>query len=249
MSRHGELVQRLRVAFAPWGFDLVQPLKVGWYNDGVEAALRLDDFGSSEHLAVIVGNSRALWPVWRSALARDPALGDSSDPLDIYTERAVEQVVAGIGEPVSLRFAHAAKSRRVAMQRLAHAAGLAYLTETHMSVHPSYGPWIALRAALSFAIPGPPGRAPVLSHPCGGCAQGCLPAFAQAVATLDGAPSEANLRANWRLWLACRDACLVGREHRYFDDQIRYHYLRESEPPSSGDPHLTDPAEPARAKR
>jgi cyanocobalamin reductase (cyanide-eliminating) / alkylcobalamin dealkylase len=30
----------------------------------------------------------------------------------------------------------------------------------------------------------------------------------------------------WRAWLAVRDACPVGREHRYGDDQIAYHYAK-----------------------
>jgi methylmalonic aciduria homocystinuria type C protein len=229
MLRYDEVVTRLREGCALWGFDLLMPLQVGWYNGGVDAALRLDDFGASEHLAVVVGNTRALWPIWRAALGRDPLHAEGADPLDQYTVRALNEVVTGLGAPVSLRFSHEGGARRIAMQRLAHAAGLAYLTETHMSVHPVYGPWLALRAVVSVAIPGPPGRAPELEHPCGGCAHGCRPAFERAICTLDGPPSEANLRANWRTWLACRDACPVGREHRYSEEQIRYHYLGESE--------------------
>jgi methylmalonic aciduria homocystinuria type C protein len=248
MSGHVELVERLREGCQVWGFDLVQPLQVGWYNGGVAAALRLDDFGSSEHLAVIVANTRALWPIWRVALARDPELGASHDPLDLYTVRALNEVLAGLGGRVSVRFSHEGGPRRIAMQRLAHAAGLAYLTETHMSVHRVYGPWIALRAVVSVAIPGPPGPAPDLAHPCGGCARGCAPAFARALATLDGAPNEANLRANWQEWLACRDACPIGREHRYSAAQIRYHYLQEREPPTMNGPHAADPVPPARKK-
>ncbi|MGH8586497.1 MAG: hypothetical protein ACREWE_10055 [Gammaproteobacteria bacterium] len=38
--------------------------------------------------------------------------------------------------------------RRVAMQRLAHLSGLAYLSPSHLNVHATYGPWIALRAAV-----------------------------------------------------------------------------------------------------
>jgi methylmalonic aciduria homocystinuria type C protein len=232
--RYDEVVRRVRAGCERWGFDLTMPLQVGWYNAGVEPALRLDDFGANENLAIIIGNTRALWPIWRAALERDPPLATSADPLDLYTVRALNDVVAGLGVRVSLRFSHEGGGRRIAMQRLAHAAGLAYLTETHMSVHPVYGPWIALRAAVSVAMVGPPTRAPVLPHPCGGCAHACFPAFERAVSTLGVAPNEANMQANWQLWLACRDACPVGREHRYSDAQIHYHYLRERPPPSDG---------------
>jgi methylmalonic aciduria homocystinuria type C protein len=228
ISSPEQVVARLREACAASGFDLMMPLQIGWYNDGVEGSLRLDDLGSSTHLAVVVGNTRALWPVWRAALQRDPALSASENPLDEYTVLALGQAVAGLGVRASVRYAHETGSRRVAIQRAAHVAGLAHLTPTHLSVHPIYGPWIALRAVVSFAVPGPSGPAPVLAHPCGGCARGCLPAFERALAAPGADPSsESSLRANWTLWLAHRDACPIGREHRYSEAQIRYHYLRE----------------------
>jgi cyanocobalamin reductase (cyanide-eliminating) / alkylcobalamin dealkylase len=243
VTGRGEVLERLRDGCRRWGFDLVQPLQVGWYNDGVDGPLRLEDFGCSEHLAVVVGNTRALWPVWRSALARDAELVACADPLDAYTCRALNDIVSGLEPPVSLRFAHEGGDRRIAVQRLAHVAGLAYLTETHASVHPIYGPWVALRAVVSLAVVGPVGPPPALAHPCGACSRGCWPAFERALVTLDGAPSEANLRAHWQTWLAWRDACPVGREHRYSEAQIRYHYLRELGLDGPGDSDTqTDPA-------
>ena len=185
-----EVVAALRAGLAPRGYDLIQPLRIAWYNALVEGPLRLDDLGSPEHLAVVVGNTRALWPRWLDALA---------------------------------------------MQRLAHVAGLAYLTETHTSVHPEYGPWIALRAVVSVAVPGPLPPATRLVHPCGGCEHACRPAFEHALSTLTGAPSQQNLRAHWRAWLAWRDACPVGRQHRYSDAQIRYHYCRQLVLPNACD--------------
>ena len=221
------LVDRLRERCAAAGFDLVQPLAVGWYNGVVQGALRLDDWGSPGHLAVVVGNSRALWPVFLDALARDAQLAAARDPLDTYCERELSHATAQLGVRASVRFAHEGGERRVAMQRLAHAAGLAYLTETHASVHPVYGPWVGLRAAISIAIVGPSGPPPVVPHPCQGCAGRCLPAFEHALSTVDVTPSEANMQAHWQAWLAWRDACPIGREHRYSDAQIRYHYLHD----------------------
>ena len=40
-------------------------------------------------------------------------------------------------------------------------------------------------------------------------------------------PFQPGLGDTWRLWLAVRDACPVGREHRYGDDQIGYHYRHD----------------------
>jgi len=219
------LIESLRAACRDAGFDLAQPARVGAYNRLVEPAHRLDDLGDEDHLVLVVGNTRALWPALLGALARDPALAAAADPLDAYTERCLTPLAAALGVPASLRFAHEGGDRRIAIQRLAHVAGLAFLTETHQSVHATYGPWIALRAAIVVATLGPPASSP-LSHPCGSCERGCRPAFERALMTLDGAPSEQNLRARWRAWLACRDSCPIGREHRYSDAQIRYHYTR-----------------------
>lgn len=230
-----EVVAALRAGLAPRGYDLIQPLRIAWYNALVEGPLRLDDLGSPEHLAVVVGNTRALWPRWLDALAADRELAAGPDPLDAYTERTLGEVVGALGLRTSVRFAHDAGERRVAMQRLAHVAGLAYLTETHTSVHPEYGPWIALRAVVSVAVPGPLPPATRLVHPCGGCEHACRPAFEHALSTLTGAPSQQNLRAHWRAWLAWRDACPVGRQHRYSDAQIRYHYCRQLVLPNACD--------------
>jgi cyanocobalamin reductase (cyanide-eliminating) / alkylcobalamin dealkylase len=227
MSAFEPILEALRASVTRAGFDLVQPLRVGWYNDIVAAPLRLEDFGSGEHLALLVGNTRALWPVFLDALSRDAELGSSSDPLDLYTERCLGAAVGAIAQPSSVRFGHDTGERLVALQRLAHVAGLAHLTETHASVHPEYGPWLALRAVVSVAVEGPPGPPPSLPHPCGSCARGCQAAFERACATLVGTSPEENLRAHWQRWLECRDACPVGREHRYSEAQIRYHYVKD----------------------
>lgn len=229
MEAHERIIDQLRAASAAAGFDLVQPLQVGWYNQEVPAALRLDDFGGEQHLAVIIGNTRALWPELCCALRAEPQLLAEADPLDRYTEREINRAVAALGERASVRFAHERGERQVAIQRLAHVAGLAYLSESHLSVHAEYGPWIGLRAAVSFADVSFAAPRPGISHPCGGCASRCLPAFERALAAVEGELDEASLQAHWRLWLGCRDACPTGRQHRYGSDQIQYHYLKDPE--------------------
>jgi cyanocobalamin reductase (cyanide-eliminating) / alkylcobalamin dealkylase len=225
-SPAGQAVAELRRGCEAAGFDLVQPLQVGWYNAVVTGSLRLDDFGSPEHLAVVIGNTRALWPKFLAALRAEPALLTGPHPLYRYTERAISQACAALPQPLRLRWSHAGGEGLVAMQRLAQVAGLAYLSESQLSVHAEYGPWIGLRAAVSLALPGPAGPPPQLPHPCGSCAGQCRPAFERALAAASAALSAADIEQNWALWLACRDACPTGRDHRYDDAQIRYHYLK-----------------------
>ena len=89
MEPYQRIVDALRGPCAEAGFDLLQPLCVGWYNDAVEGPLRLEDFGSSEHLAVVIGNTRAVWPRFCDAVRREPALLGLEHPFDAYTERSV----------------------------------------------------------------------------------------------------------------------------------------------------------------
>lgn len=223
----GPALTELRRGCEAAGFDLLQPLQVGWYNAAVSGSLRLDDFGSPSHLAVVIGNTRALWPRFLAALRAQPELLAAPHPLYRYTERAIGAACAALPQPFSLRWSHAGGAGLVAMQRLAHVAGLAYLSESQLSVHAEYGPWIGLRAALSLPLPGPGGPPPELRHPCGSCAGRCRPAFERALAAASTAVSQADIEQSWQLWLAVRDACPTGREHRYGDPQIRYHYLKD----------------------
>jgi methylmalonic aciduria homocystinuria type C protein len=224
MQGYEQILRELGPVLSSAGFDLLTPLQVGWYNQRVTAAFRLADWGSPRNLGLVMGNTRALWAKFLAALAADAELARAEQPLDSYTEQCLKRALLALDLPASVRFAHSVGEERVAMQALAHAAGLAYLSESHLSVHAIYGPWIGLRAAISFGVPGPAGPPPALPHPCGGCGQRCLPAFRRAADALAGQLDSATARTHADLLLAYRDACPTGREHRYGESQLRYHY-------------------------
>ena len=152
-----DITATMAATCAAAGFDLVQPLQVGWYNDAVDAAHRLPDAGHPGRLALLIANTRALWPRFLAALRAEPALLDQPDPLDRYTERQVLAALRPLSTSWEVRFAHEPPPRRVALQRLAHCAGLAHVSPSRLSVHPVYGPWIGLRAAVVVGVDGPPG--------------------------------------------------------------------------------------------
>lgn len=201
------------------GLDLAAFLSIGWYNDSVEERLRLPDFGNPQALAVLIGNTRALWPHLLDALCVDPTLLADANPVETYTMRHVRAAVARLEVPYDIHWAHVVTPSPIAIQRLAHVAGLARLVPSNLSVHPTYGPWISLRAVLVADVTGPPGPPPAASNQCDDCEHACLAALRQATAEPD----------DWRRWLAIRDACPVGRSHRYDELQIRYHYTKDRE--------------------
>jgi hypothetical protein len=156
-------------------------------------------------VGILVGNTRALWPVFTAARRDEP------DALDRYTERSL----TGAYPSAPIYFAHRAYDGAfLPFSRLAAATGLGALAPSHLVIHPIYGPWFALRGLVLVD-----GTAPVrtpIPQPCT-CDGTCEAAFAAATAD----PSARD----WRCWLAVRDACSL-RTHRYDEDQLRYHYTR-----------------------
>lgn len=201
-----EALARLAAA----GFDLAHAF------DAALAAREpgLAPLAGGGRLGILAGNTRALWPRFAAALA-DPALAADPDPLERYTEQAIDAAFAA-APGARIYYGHRRYGGAfLPLQRLAVATGLGALAPTGLVVHPIYGPWLALRAAIVVDGDPPPARPPI-PQPCR-CDAACTAALAAARA--------ASGPDNWRAWLAVRDACPL-REHRYGEDQIRYHYTR-----------------------
>ena len=235
-----ELVATLGARLAPAGLDLVRALDARWYDAAVAPEYRLPRPGGRDaRLAVVVGSSRAFWDPFVAWLAAEPSRLDAPDPIDRYAVEAVHGALADVAVPHEARFSFEAPPRRVAMQRLADVAGLASLTPAMLCVHPSFGPWIALRAVVLFDVAPPPGPAPAMALACHDCAERCAPALAraqEAVLARERRAADEVERAggdpvapDWTLWLAVRDACPVGREHRYPDAYLRYVYTKDTD--------------------
>ena len=165
----------------------------------------LEVLAGDARLGILIGNTRALWPAFTTAL-QDPALAAERDPLERYTERVIGATFAG----ARLYYGHRRHgSGFLPLQRLAAATGLGALAPSHLVIHPIYGPWFALRA-VALIDGDPPLRAPIPQPCC--CDASCSTAFALAQQSKD-----------WRDWLAVRDRCSL-RTWRYSDEQIQFHY-------------------------
>ena len=189
-------------SLAAAGFDIAHAFDA----PGVARALGIAALAGDERLGLLIGNTRALWPRFTEAM-RDPELAATRDPLDRYTERAIDAAFPGARIYYSHRRYDGAF---VPLQHVAVAAGLGALAPSRLVIHPIYGPWFALRAAV--VIDGePPDRRPLLP-PCH-CDARCAAVLA-----------HAQQSGSWQDWLAVRDACSL-RDWRYSEDQIRFHYL------------------------
>ena len=193
------------------GIDLVHPYSETWVEDG-----------GRDTLGLLIGNTRALWDPFVAACRADAALASDANPIERYCETHIGAAVADL-PGVAVRWAHGAPPH-LPIQYLAVCSGLAAMSPAGLCIHPRYGPWFALRAAVTVDRAGPPGEPPDAPLPCADCAHACLPPFERARVAQAGA---ADLADTWRLWLAVRDACPAGRGYRYGDAQIRYHYAKD----------------------
>lgn len=196
------------------GLDLAAPVDVNRYNAVVDEPYRVPTFDRESTLGIVLGNTKAMWPCFVEAMKNDTALFASENPLDDYVMGIVREAVAHVPFETEVRFSHEPPPRRVAMQRLAEIASLAWLSPAHLSIHPTYGPWFALRALVVVDLDGPPTIEP--PAPCAYCESGCKPTLAWALGSDD--PND---------WIAVRDACPMGAKYRYNEPQLRYHYEKD----------------------
>ncbi len=197
------------------GFDLVAPLRAADYDAVVPASQRVCGAGGPSPLAVLVGHSRAVWAPFIAWLGAEPLRLSRAHPLDDYTAAQVAVAVALTGVLAEVRY----DWQPVDMLRAAEVAGLLSRGASGLGIHPVYGPWVALRAIVVFDQSAPVTR-PLAASQCTHCATACAP-----VARALGPPTDLDeVRSNWREWVALREACPLGAQARYSDEQIRYHY-------------------------
>jgi methylmalonic aciduria homocystinuria type C protein len=197
-------------ALAAAGFDVVQAF------DALACAREpgLAILGDpARRRGYLVGSTRALWPRFVAARAADPALDRDPNPIERFTVETIDWVAASLPDARVFYTHRQYDGAFLPFQRLAVASGLGALAPTHLVIHPIYGPWFSLRAAIVCAGEPPATSAPITR--CCACTNKCGEAFERAVAATTDRPAA---------WLAVRDACTAGREHRYTDEQIAYHY-------------------------
>jgi methylmalonic aciduria homocystinuria type C protein len=210
-----EIVRRCAAA----GIDLHGVTSAGAYDALVDEPFRLG--APADATVVVLGNTRAMWA---PLTAWERAIGPHADPVDTYVMQVVRGATVDVDDVLDVRYSHEPPPRRIAIQRLADRAGLAWLSPSHLCVHPTYGPWLALRAAVVLARPCADAGTP--AAPTCDCSGHCLPKLQEAIAA--GEPTNnAEMVAEWERWVAMRDACPLGHPYRYTDEQIRYHYLGE----------------------
>lgn len=230
-----EIVARVAALADSAGLDIVHPFDSAQIDRAALGATPDFELGRPGALGILLGNTRRLWPVFRKACRDRPELARDPHPLDRYvTEQVTQLVLSASPRPLRLIFAHVTKPAPFPIQRLAEQVGLATLSPSHLSIHPTYGPWFALRALVLLEVDGPPGSGAALESPCRACRAPCLSALARARAASGPALDARAIAEHAPLWIAVRDACPVGAASRYGDEQLDYHYRLATEKLAQG---------------
>ncbi|KGF70388.1 ferredoxin [Hoeflea sp. BAL378] len=200
-----------------------------------EAAPRLSAGGAAAAIVLVGHGGGGFWPVFEAWRGAHPGL---SHPLDAWSKALIAPLAAAAGgEAVfpSDRPWHP-------FQQWAMAAESLKPSPLGLLIHPVYGLWHGYRGAILFSpaaaarlglTPDAAGAAPVTSHPCDSCPdRPCLSACPVGAYSPDGfdvagcrayLATEAGRQGCMSGGCRARDACPVGRDHRYSDPQIRFH--------------------------
>ncbi|ESR26700.1 ferredoxin [Lutibaculum baratangense] len=205
LAAHGLSV---RGGFAPLGEDVVP-----------EAAP-----GVPARALVLVGNTGGA--MWRNFA---PHIDGAPHPLDRWTRAVVGPIAEALGARAVFPF----EAPPLPFQRWAKRAEGLSSSPLGLLVHPVYGLWHAYRAALLFPVEiADLPTVPAEPSPCESCRERpCLSAcpvgaFGEggydvpACASRLRAPGGHRCRSSGCL---ARDACPVGREHRYPPEQVAFH--------------------------
>ncbi|KAL1504126.1 hypothetical protein AB1Y20_010536 [Prymnesium parvum] len=244
-------VQPLAAALDGMGFDVFTTFKCSWYNDYIESlrlatdadhvggvAFRLaplPHFGrGGDALALLIGNSKAMWPVFLRWM-RDRIGSQLADPVDSFAAETIGNAVAHAAGDTRYEIFWAADfspERLVDMNRAAFVSGLCYFSdETFLSIHPTFGPWVAFRAVVVLDLPAdglgapPAPMPPLLSKEESIAAKAAFEEAMAASSAVDLSCSGMTADIATK-WAAMRDCVSLGREHKYSALQSEYHYTK-----------------------
>jgi len=218
-------LERVVAALADAGLNLTGTLPIAEYDALVPPAWCSAQLAPGARGALVVGNAgRVLWQ--RFVAAPERAL--PTDPVDVYTRRALAQAARTSDGPAAIGFyADRRDGVYLPLVALAHRAGFGSPGRVGVLIHPVFGPWIAIRAVILLPET-VPFREPEDFAPCDGCPAPCASACHGGVVGAHGVDHAACYQVRLTLpacATACdaRRACVVGPEHAYSAEQIAHH--------------------------
>jgi hypothetical protein len=223
-----DVLRTLASRFGRVGMNLVGATSVAAYDARVTTGRRLADRAAGARGIVVVGNGgAAFWQAFRAAVPAPSA--DERHPLDRFTRSAVEDATADLAG-ARRHFPFDPGPGTLDFQALGELAGLGRPSLVGVLVHPEFGPWIALRAAI--VVPGEvvAPRPADGFDPCPRCVERpCVAACPTGAVGPQGwdvprcVAHRLAAEANCAAGCSARLDCVYGRAHRPPPDALAFH--------------------------
>ncbi len=226
------LLDQVREALHSTGLNLVGVTTVEAYEGRVPPTLHVRPHQLTARSLLVVGNGGShFWTAFAGSGAPRRA---SREPLDSFTQRCIEDRLGPVLDRAGGRwralYPFRFRSEPLSFQDLAHVAGLGVPSLLGLMIHPTYGPWIALRCAVAIDASLPVSM-PLTWDPCAACSERpCITACPGAAVTPEaGWSAIACSRQRLRATDSCADgcharwACIYGQPHRYPFAAQRHH--------------------------
>jgi epoxyqueuosine reductase QueG len=228
---HGRL-NSIRASVAPLGLNHIGVMSVEAYDAGARAELQSAHLcPGARSVVVMASGGPALWHAFVDWLKADPGrLARQAHPLDSFVQTAKTRAAPVLGDADHQWFFAAAEARvHLDFRTMAVAAGLGAGSRLGLVLHPVYGPWIGLRAALflDWELEATASAA----ESCENCDAPCV-AQCPGDAFVEGQWSVGRCadfhRVSTRCAQSCdaRLACPVGADQVYPPLERLYHYDR-----------------------
>ena len=229
-------VTRLATSLAPHGLNLIGVADAVGYDAAVPARWTIGQHVPGVRSVLVIGNGgAALWEAFRRRLDAEPSFAGTRDPLDAFTRAVVTEAVTPFAtelqQAIPIVFPFDAGPPALSFVHLAECAGLGRSSLLGILVHPEFGPWIALRAALLLPFPCEAARPADGFEACATCVERpCITACPGAAVGAGGwdVPRCADHRLSGAgdgcdAGCHARIACVYGQAHRYPPDALAFH--------------------------
>lgn len=234
-SAEPELWRGLEAALDAAGWNLRGALPIARYDACVAAPWRSPNLLPAARSAFVLGSGgRALWSAFRSA--PEYAAG-GRDPVDAWCERIASDAAVRLSGRAVL--AHRPRAGVFAdLVALGVEAGLGVPSRLALLVHPVYGPWLSIRAAVLTPLRLEPTRRLSGFDPCTGCPAPCASACPGGAVPPTGFRVDRCAETRVRepgcaRRCDARRACVLGRDHAYAPAAEAHHMRRAGIPPES----------------
>lgn len=218
-------IKRLKQDLDRAGFEIVHAFPLGALSESGRAALPSPDFCPS--CGIIIGNTRTVWRPFLFWLSQQSKWNALPHPFDAFSEHIISQYCQQYFDRAHVLWTHETKDYVVPAQKIAQESGLAFHSAGQFNIHPTFGPWFALRALILLPDTPTPTKSSVQNPSSDAIEKQAHALFQKLYNKIKHANDMNTVQHRWKSWLALRDLYDVGKKYRYTDPQIQYHYTHD----------------------